>query len=107
MKHYPSISSKVSRDISVNVYDKIDGSNIRVEWKRKQGRKSGNFYKFGSRTQLLATDQGIISSAPAILESFAEELERYLIDMLHADHCNLYFEFYGPRSFAGIHDRYD
>lgn len=109
MKHYPSIPSQIlRRDISVNVYDKIDGSNIRVEWKRKQGKKRGHFYKFGSRKQLLTTEQGVITKAPALLEEgMGEQLERYLIDMAHADRCILYFEFYGDRSFAGIHHEDD
>lgn len=103
MKQYPSIPAEVLRQISVNVYDKIDGSNIRVEWKRKQGRKSGSFYKFGSRKQLLATDQGIIAKAPQLLEVFAEDLEKQLIDFLKIDRCICYFEFHGPNSFAGSH----
>lgn len=104
MKQYPSIPAEVLRQISVNVYDKIDGSNIRVEWKRKQGRKSGNFYKFGSRKQLLATDQGIIAKAPDLLDIHAEDLEKQLVDFLKVDRCICYFEFHGSGSFAGSHD---
>ena len=103
VKHYPTIPALIDRGISVNVYDKLDGSNIRVEWKRKQGRNRGEFYKFGSRKQLLATDQGLIAKAPLLLEPDVDELERYLIDELRIDRCICYFELYGERSFAGIH----
>jgi hypothetical protein len=43
MKTYPSIS----RDIvgqPIYAFDKLDGSNIRAEWSKKNG-----FHKFGSR----------------------------------------------------------
>lgn len=107
MKHYPTIPAEVMRSCAFHVYDKIDGSNIRVEWKRKQGRKTGNFYKYGSRKQLLAADQGLISKAPALLEIFAADLERHLIDKLRIDRCICYFELHGDRSFAGVHNEDD
>lgn len=107
MKQYPSIPFNVRRDLVFHVYDKLDGSNIRVEWKRKQGRKSGEFYKFGSRKQLLATDQGLISKAPELLDSFEENLERYFIDNLRIDRGLCYFELHGSGSFAGVHKEDD
>lgn len=99
MKQYPSISSFIQRRISVNVYDKIDGSNIRVEWTKKRG-----FHKFGSRKQLLAGDQGLISKAPSLLLAYTERLENYLTTCLHAERAIVYFEFYGENSFAGSHE---
>lgn len=102
MKQYPTISPIVQRRISVNVYDKIDGSNIRVEWTKKRG-----FHKFGSRKQLLASDQGLISKAPGLLLAYAEKLENYLIGHLHTDRAIVYFEFYGENSFAGSHETTD
>lgn len=107
MKQYPTILFEGRRDVVYHVWDKIDGSNVRVEWKRKQGRKSGQFYKFGSRKQLLASDQGLISKSSDLIHDFSEGLERYLIDTLRIDRCNCYFEFYGEKSFAGAHHEED
>jgi len=47
MKSYPTISTKI-KPTQIYAFDKIDGSNIRVEWSDKQG-----FYKFGSRNRLI------------------------------------------------------
>ena len=51
MKQYPSISHDI-RSVQAYAFDKLDGSNIRAEWHPKKG-----FWKFGSRTRLLGTDQ--------------------------------------------------
>jgi hypothetical protein len=44
MKEYPSIDRKPRYGVPVYMFEKIDGSNIRVEWSKKK-----SFYKYGSR----------------------------------------------------------
>ncbi len=101
MKSYPSITTKIDFSKDYYLFDKLDGSNIRAEWSKKQG-----FYKFGSRTQLLTPDQ--VALYPAIeyiknmqtffSESLSEKLSRYKYDS-----AVCFFEWYGPNSFAGNH----
>lgn len=107
MKSYPSIptatSSNYKHDASLNyyVFDKLDGSNIRAEWNPKKG-----FYKFGSRNQLLSTEQAILY--PAIdkinnfIDSNGKKLNEYLKNITK-DSVVCFFEYYGPKSFCGNH----
>lgn len=37
MKTYPTISRDVLNGMSVYAFAKLDGSNVRAEWSRKQG----------------------------------------------------------------------
>ena len=98
MKEYPSIPREIQRGMSVYAFAKIDGSNIRAEWSRKAG-----FYKFGSRSRLLGSDQAIIQNAePMIREEFSAPLER-IAKKQGWDRLILFFEFAGPQSFAGTH----
>ncbi len=62
MKTYQSIEHTVSHDIPVIVFDKLDGSNIRAEWNRKQKK----FYKFGEPEQ-------------NVIKGLKEEGERVLV----------------------------
>lgn len=102
MKIYPTISRDVIRGRNVLAFDKIDGSNIRVEYSRKRG-----FYKFGSRNRLLGTDQPIIYSSMSIFrEQWGDRLEEIFRE--RAIHQSvLFFEFHGEHSFAGTHDPLD
>jgi len=98
MKSYPSIPSKIINGKSVYAFDKIDGSNIRAEWNKKSG-----FYKFGSRKQLISTEQEGLSEAKEIIIS---KYEKDLSDIFRKnkwDRAIVFFEFYGSNSFAGIH----
>lgn len=50
MKQYPSINSSNGqsfKEFVADVFDKLDGSNLRFEWSKKQG-----WYKFGTRHRL-------------------------------------------------------
>jgi len=97
MKSYPSISTKPVFDVRVHCFEKIDGSQIRVEWSRKQ-----SFYKFGSRKRLV-DENNLLGASKNILEaSFAEPLERILVDNKW-ERAICFFEFAGPQSFAGSH----
>ena len=97
MKSYPSISTQVDMSLSYWVFDKLDGSNLRAEWSPKRG-----FYKFGSRTQLLTPDQADLWPAVARIEALSDELSPRLA-ALRAERVVCFFEWFGPRSFAGRH----
>lgn len=100
MKTYPSIPHAHGFDpsLSYHVFDKLDGSNIRAEWAPKRG-----FYKFGTRTQLLTSEQtALLPSIDAIQRQFGEELGRRLNDR-RWERAVVFFEYAGPHSFAGSH----
>lgn len=96
MKNYPSIPFRGDLSLRYHVFDKLDGSNLRVEWSRKRG-----FHKFGSRTQLLTPDQAALWPALAAIQ----ELDRLpaALDALKTERVVCFFEWFGPHSFAGRH----
>lgn len=98
MKSYPKIPKKPeSGPTHFWVFDKLDGSNIRAEWSKKRG-----FHKFGSRKRLLGTDQGVLAKAEFLAQ--AQEADFRSIFTAHrVDRVVCFFEFHGPRSFAGNH----
>lgn len=97
MQSYPSIP-KIVQNIPIYAFDKLDGSNIRVEWTRKRG-----FAKFGTRTRLLDENEPILGQAiPLIRNGFADQLER-IFRKERYEKATAFFEFYGPQSFAGFH----
>lgn len=59
MKQYPSINGQISYEFPVYVWDKLDGSNIRAEWSKKNG-----FYKFGTRERLLDSTDKVLELLP-------------------------------------------
>lgn len=94
---YPSISKQI-QNIPVYTFDKIDGSNTRVEWTRKKG-----FHKFGTRTRLLEETERPLGEAVTIFqETMAEELEP-LMRKTRNERITLFMEFVGESSFAGVH----
>lgn len=99
MRTYPSIQRDYLKDMQMYAFDKLDGSNIRVEWSAKRG-----FYKFGTKTQL------IDKSAPIFGESvdlFVNKYEKDLVPVFEKQRWQnviCFCEFYGPNSFAGHHD---
>lgn len=102
MKQYPSIPYGGACDNRVVVFDKLDGSNVRAEWSKKQG-----WHKFGSRSKLIDGGSGVLQAAPAlIVERYGEDLSRAFTDACH-ERVVAFFEFYGPQSFAGQHDGRD
>jgi len=101
MKHYPSIPKRLIEDRVVYVFDKLDGSNIRAEWTRKQG-----FVRFGSRKRLLGPDQEFIHEAKALIKETCSQLVEDAFQG-EAESAILFFEFYGANSFAGQHVKED
>lgn len=101
MKQYPSIPHKI-RNISAYVFDKLDGSNVRAEWQSKKG-----FWKFGSRTRLLGTDQPWINKADDLIkQKYGDDLGRVFKDQRY-ERAIAFFEFWGPKSFIGHHEEQD
>lgn len=106
MKEYPSIASSTGqrfREIPhAYVFDKLDGSNLRIEWSKKQG-----WHKFGTRTRLFdASDPDFGEAIPI----FQRTLGMPMANVLHGeqiDRAVLFCEFWGAKSFAGKHEKGD
>lgn len=97
MLAYPSISKQV-QNIDIHAFDKLDGSNIRVEWSRKSG-----FYKYGTRTRLLDPNEEPLGEAKPIFEGTMAEALEPALRRLRAERAVLFLEFHGEHSFAGSH----
>jgi len=94
---YPSINTSII-DQPIIAFDKIDGSNIRVEWSRKTG-----FMKFGTRKRLLSPEEKPFGEAVDLfMNSYAEDLER-IFRKERFERTTAFVEFAGPNSFAGFH----
>jgi len=102
VKRYPTITSEIRRGVPIYAFDKLDGSNIRAEWSRKSG-----FCKFGRRKALLDDSTPILKKAPPLfLDKYAAELSRIFIKQ-RWERVIVFFEFWGPQSFAGLHEEED
>lgn len=102
MKTYPSIPKDISTDYNIYAFDKLDGSNIRAEWSKKRG-----FYKFGTKTQMLGEDHPVFGEAvPLIRSSYEKDLTEVFKEKKY-ENVVCFFEFYGPNSFAGYHEKED
>ena len=102
MREYPSIPRSFGtsfREIpGALVFDKLDGSQCRSEWNRKQG-----WYKHGRKAGLLDDSNPMLAGVPKLFEqTLAEPLER--IAMTHRWFSVIvYYEFWGKKSLAGLH----
>jgi len=98
MKTYPSITKDIIKE-KIYAFDKLDGSNIRVEWNKKNG-----FHKFGTRKRLLDKNEPTFGrSVDLFLNKYSEDLSRIFIENKWKNTIS-FFEFFGPSSFAGVHD---
>lgn len=101
MKSYPSINSSVGqnfREFDAYVFAKMDGSNLRFEWSRKNG-----WTKYGTRKRLFdETDEIFGNAIPLFHESWAKELHD-IFKKQRYENAVAFMEFYGPNSFAGQH----
>ncbi len=101
MKQYPSISGHVV-DVDIFATVKNDGSGLRCEWTRKTG-----FSKFGSRKVLLDKDHPFLGTGIALFnETYSEPLAKVFHDN-RLEKTTCYFEFFGHKSFAGLHETDD
>jgi len=98
MKSYPSIPRRVNFKLKYIAFDKLDGSNIRAEWTKKNG-----FYKFVSRTQLLSEQQTSIYPSIEIIRNKYEGDISAMFKNMGYERGICFFEYFGPNSFAGNH----
>lgn len=103
MKQYPSIPNCKGQKFEnlglVDVFDKLDGNNLRFEWSKKRG-----WYKFGSRTQMIdANNEQFGDGVTWFLENTADVI---VTDCFKRTPQKLvvFGEWYGENSFAGMHE---
>lgn len=98
MQLYPSIDNKPN---SKNIYafDKLDGSNIRAEWRPKTG-----FMKFGTRRRLLSAEEEPLGEAIELIMNTHADTLNTIFSTKRWDKVTVFFEFYGKSSFAGSHE---
>lgn len=103
MKTYWSIDgpSKAPRQFCYT-FVKYDGSNLRAEWSRKRG-----WYKFGTRKCMInETDEIFGRAIPLFKQKYGDDLEKvFKTEKLFNGVQNVvaFFEFFGSKSFAGMH----
>jgi hypothetical protein len=106
VKQYPIIPywNKGFFGESCIAFEKLDGSNIRAEWNKKQG-----WYKFGTRNQLIDShDRDFGEAVRLFYHTYADDLTAVFRDK-YRDTQNfvVFFEYFGDNSFAGWHDPKD
>lgn len=112
MKSYPSIDYWNRGIFGENIYafDKLDGSNIRVEWSRKRYKKcktESAFYKFGTRNNMINRDNFYGDAIDIFFEKYADDIQKVFLEnkkYRHADKVTFFLEYFGQSSFAGWHD---
>ena len=111
MKQYPSIpyfngdafnrhrSRLGTGHLAWYVFDKLDGSNVRAEWSRKKG-----FTKFGRRKALLDDSDPFLPEAEELIrDKYGHDLDN-IFRGRRWQKVTAFFEFFGPNSFAGVHE---
>lgn len=106
MKDYPSIprsSGQTFQEIpNAHIFDKLDGSNMRSEWNRKQG-----WYKHGKRNGLIDASNPHLVQVPKLFEErLAEPLAKLARDNRWQG-LLVFYEFWGTNSIAGLHYEQD
>lgn len=101
MQQYPSIDKQIIKDVDYYIFDKLDGSNIRVEFSLKKG-----FDKFGTRKKLMSDESGILNLSKDLIFKY-EEVTHNIFKKNKWQSGTLFFEFYGKNSFAGFHEEQD
>jgi len=103
MKQYDTIDYYGDHwGLPVLAFDKLDGSNIRVEFSHKRG-----FYKFGTRKQMIDQNSDPFGIA---VNLFMEKYNESLSEIFHRrEYRNImsfvcYAEFVGNKSAFGMHD---
>ena len=97
MESYPSIDRKIVAK-PIYAFDKKDGSNLRVEWVRKNG-----FWKWGTKTQLLDASNPDFGDGIGLFEAkYASALDG-IFRKQQLDKTTVFFEYWSPNTFAGLH----
>lgn len=107
MKQYPKIPVRLDGGSEESLatkfwgFDKLDGSNIRIEWNNKRG-----FCKFGTRKKMFdashPTFGKVLTLASELEAKFSARFKE-----LNIQNAVCFFEFHGPNSFAGWHEYED
>lgn len=97
MKQYPSIPREYIKGHPYYIFEKLDGSNIRAEWSKKQG-----FHKFGTRTQMLGEGNSLYPAIEKFMNKYSDDLAKKFVNDRHM-RAIVFFEYVGPNSFAGAH----
>jgi hypothetical protein len=98
MELYPSIPATIT-NTPIYAFDKLDGSNIRAEWSRKNG-----FTKFGTRKRLLdAHEKPLGEAVELFMNKYSEDLGN-IFRKARYERATAFVEFTGENSFAGYHE---
>lgn len=98
MKTYPSIEKTYTHISNAYIFDKLDGSNLRFEWSRKQG-----WHKYGTRRRMFdETDEQFKHAIPIFHNTIAQQAEKIAKEE-RWDRVVVFAEYHGPNSFAGTH----
>ncbi len=102
MKEYPSIQNSTGQKFrefkDAYIFDKLDGSLIRVEWSKKKG-----WHKFGSKTHLIDKSDLLLGSSIDLFNNkYSEPLSKIAIDNKWQS-VIAFLEVFGVDSFAGTH----
>ncbi len=95
MEIYPTIPVTVT-STPIIAFDKIDGSNIRVEWTRKTG-----YTKFGARRRLLDSNEEPLGEAVTLFRNEYGDTLESIFRKKRYEKVTAFMEFVGPNSFAG------
>lgn len=83
-------------------FDKLDGSNLRFEWGKKQG-----WYKFGSRTVLFnETNEWFGCAIEIFKNTYGDDLIKIFKEdktFRGVEAVTVFCEFFGKKSFSGVH----
>lgn len=105
MHSYPSIPGVGGNNFfsfDAYVFSKLDGSNLRFEWSKKQG-----WHKFGTRnTRFDESDPDFGSSIGLLHKNLSGPLEK-IFKKQRWNKVVIFVEFWGENSFAGLHNRDD
>ena len=103
MKSYPNIPASTGQSFTefrAHVFDKLDGSNLRFEWSKKQ-----SWHKFGTRARLFdETDPDFGEAKSLFIEDYSPIIDK-IIEKNGWKHIVLFMEFLGKNSFAGVHNK--
>ena len=105
MKSYPSIpraTGQAFRAFDAYVFDKLDGSNLRFEWSKKQG-----WHKFGTRNRLFDETDEVFGCAVSLFQNDLGFSIAKVAIKERWESVIVFAEFYGDNSFAGVHDPAD
>ena len=79
---------------------KYDGSNMRAEWSKKRG-----WYKFGTRNCIISEKDEVFGrSCELFKQKYGDDLESiFKKSFKSTESVVVFFEFFGSKSFAGMH----